>query len=181
MKKKIFFFLKIIVAFIVLILIASIGSFWYVNKTFISFEDGYDNRTDILELTIEGYTFLDRNNNNKLDVYEDDREVIIDRVLDVLSQMTLQEKIHLLKGAGMGSTIGMTKPGGIPGAVGAIVPTPRLGIPTVHLSDGPAGLRIEPTRENDDKTYYCTAFPIATLLASTWNESLVYGSRERNG
>ena len=86
MKKKKIFFLKIVVAFIVLILIASICSFWYVNKTFISFEDGYDNRTDILELTIDGYTFLDRNNNNKLDIYEDDREVIADRVLDVLSQ-----------------------------------------------------------------------------------------------
>lgn len=174
MKKKKIFFLKIVVAFIVLILIASICSFWYVNKTFISFEDGYDNRTDILELTIDGYTFLDRNNNNKLDIYEDDREVIADRVLDVLSQMTLQEKIHLLKGTGMASTIGMTKPDGIPGAVGAIVPTPRLGIPTVHLSDGPAGLRIEPSRDNDNKTYYCTAFPIATLLASSWNEALVY-------
>ena len=174
MKKKKLFFLKIVVALIVLILIASIYSFWYVNKTFISFEDGYDDRTDILELTIDGYTFLDRNSNNKLDIYEDDREAITDRVLDVLSQMTLKEKIHLLKGAGMASTIGMTKPGGIPGAVGAIVPTPRLGIPTVHLSDGPAGLRIEPSRENDDKTYYCTAFPIATLLASSWNETLVY-------
>jgi beta-glucosidase len=174
MKKKKLFFLKIVVALIVLILIASIYSFWYVNKTFISFEDGYDDRTDILELTIDGYTFLDRNSNNKLDIYEDNREAITDRVLDVLSQMTLQEKIHLLKGAGMASTIGMTKPGGIPGAVGAIVPTPRLGIPTVHLSDGPAGLRIEPSRENDYKTYYCTAFPIATLLASSWNETLVY-------
>lgn len=174
MKKKKLLFFKIIVTLILFILITSIGSLWYVNKTFISFEDGYDNRTDIHELTIDGYTFLDRNSNSKLDVYEDDREAITDRVLDVLSQMTLQEKIHLLKGAGMGSTIGMTKPGGIPGAVGAIVPTPRLGIPTVHLSDGPAGLRIEPTRENDDKTYYCTAFPIATLLASTWNETLVY-------
>ena len=174
MKKKKLFFFKIIVALILFILITSTGSLWYVNKTFISFEDGYDNRTDIHELTIDGYTFLDRNSNSKLDVYEDDREAITDRVLDVLSQMTPQEKIHLLKGAGMASTIGMTKPGGIPGAVGAIVPTPRLGIPTVHLSDGPAGLRIEPTRENDDKTYYCTAFPIATLLASSWNETLVY-------
>ena len=174
MKKKKLFFLKIIVTLILFILITSTGSLWYVNKTFISFEDGYDNRTDIHELTIDGYTFLDRNSNNKLDIYEDNREAITDRVLDVLSQMTLQEKIHLLKGAGMASTIGMTKPGGIPGAVGAIVPTPRLGIPTVHLSDGPAGLRIEPSRENDDKTYYCTAFPIATLLASSWNETLVY-------
>ena len=73
MKKKKIFFLRIVVALIVFILIASIYSSWYVNKTFISFEDGYDNQTDILELTIDGYTFLDRNNNNKLDIYEDDR------------------------------------------------------------------------------------------------------------
>ena len=99
MKKKKIFFLRIVVALIVFILIASIYSSWYVNRTFISFEDGYNDRTDILELTIDGYSFLDRNSNNKLDIYEDDREAISDRVLDVLSQMTLQEKIHLLKGA----------------------------------------------------------------------------------
>ena len=69
MKKKKLFFFKIIVALILFILITSTGSLWYVNKTFISFEDGYDNRTDIHELTIDGYTFLDRNSNSKLDVY----------------------------------------------------------------------------------------------------------------
>lgn len=174
MKKKKFVFFKIIVALILFILISALGFFWYLNHTFISFEDGYDDPTNINVLTIDGYTFLDRNNNTILDIYEDDRETIENRVHDVLAQMTLQEKIHLLKGAGMASSIGMTKPGGIPGAVGAIVPTPRLGIPTIHLSDGPAGLRIQPTRENDDKTYYCTAFPIASLLASSWNETLVY-------
>ena len=174
MKKKKFVFFKIIVALILFILISALGFFWYLNHTFISFEDGYDDPTNINVLTIDDYTFLDRNNNTILDIYEDDRETIENRVHDVLAQMTLQEKIHLLKGAGMASSIGMTKPGGIPGAVGAIVPTPRLGIPTVHLSDGPAGLRIQPTRENDDKTYYCTAFPIASLLASSWNETLVY-------
>ena len=91
MKKKQIFFLKNVVAFILFILITSICIFWYINKTFISFEDGYENRTDIPELTIDGYTFLDRNSNSTLDVYEDDREAITDRVLDVLSQMTIQE------------------------------------------------------------------------------------------
>jgi beta-glucosidase len=46
----------------------------------------------------------------------------------------------------------------------------RLGLPTVTVSDGPA-LRISPTRLNDSNTYFATAFPVGTSLASTWNES----------
>ena len=92
----------------------------------------------------------------------------------MLSQMTVEEKIHILKGSGMASGLGMVEPGeGVPGVVGTIVATPRLGIPSINLSDGPAGLRIEPKRDGIDRTFYCTAFPIATLLASTWNTELV--------
>ena len=174
MKKKKILFFKITGLLIFLILLSGGLSFWYVNKTFLTFENGYDEQTNFSELTKDGYTFFDRNNNGKLDVYEDHRHSIKARVHDVLSQMTLEEKIHILKGAGMASGIGITKPGGIPGAVGTIVPTPRLGIPTIYLSDGPAGLRIEPTRKGENKTFYCTAFPIATLLASSWNEALIY-------
>ena len=174
MKKKRILFFKITGLLIFLILLSGGLSFWYVNKTFLTFENGYDEQTNFSELTKDGYTFFDRNNNGKLDVYEDHRHSIKGRVHDVLSQMTLEEKIHILKGAGMASGIGITKPGGISGAVGTIVPTPRLGIPTIYLSDGPAGLRIEPTRKGENKTFYCTAFPIATLLASSWNEALIY-------
>jgi beta-glucosidase len=174
MKKKRILFFKITGLLIFLILLSGGLSFWYVNKTFLTFENGYDEQTNFSEITKDGYTFFDRNNNGKLDVYEDHRHSIKVRVHDVLSQMTLEEKIHILKGAGMASGIGITKPGGIPGAVGTIVPTPRLGIPTIYLSDGPAGLRIEPTRKGENKTFYCTAFPIATLLASSWNEALIY-------
>jgi beta-glucosidase len=159
---------------LILIITGFIG--WtYLNNTFLDFEEDFAEKTTFDTLTIDGYSFPDRNGNGRLDAYEDDRRPIKDRVEDLLSQMTPEEKIHLLKGAGIASAAGMTDPNeGIYGAVGLIVPTPRLGLPTLYLADGPAGVRILPVREGDDQTYYCTAFPIATLLASTWNPDLVY-------
>ena len=99
----------------------------------------------------------------------------IDKVIDA---MTIEEKAHLLIGTGMAGeggdnpVIGMTQ-NIVPGAAGTTYPIERLGIPAIVLADGPAGLRINPTREGDDQTYYCTHFPIGTLLASTWNQELV--------
>lgn len=99
----------------------------------------------------------------------------IDRVIKA---MTLEEKAHLVIGTGMegmsgdAPVIGATRKL-VPGAAGTTYPIPRLGIPAIVLADGPAGLRINPTREGDDNTYYCTHFPIGTLLASTWNADLV--------
>ncbi|WP_350290102.1 glycoside hydrolase family 3 C-terminal domain-containing protein [uncultured Croceitalea sp.] len=174
MKKKIVLALKILGVLVLLLVIAGFFMARHFSKTFLSFEDDYAEKKDFKELTVAGYTFLDRNANGELDVYEDNRKTIQERVNDVLSKMTMEEKLHLLKGSGLASAMGRTEPGeGIAGAVGTIVPTPRLGIPTVYLSDGPAGLRIQPTREGDENTYYCTAFPIATLLASSWNQDLV--------
>ncbi len=175
MKRILRLILKILGVLLLLLLLAGFLGWRYFNKTFLDFEGEYTEQLEFAERSQDGYAYWDRNANGILDVYEDDRQSIDARIADVLSQMTLEEKIHLLKGSGIASAMGRVEPGtGIPGAVGTIVPTPRLGLPTVYLSDGPAGLRILPTREGEDRTYYCTAFPIATLLASTWNENLVY-------
>ena len=49
---------------------------------------------DIIE--VDGYQFRDLNDNGELDVYEDWREDTEDRITDLLSQMTLEEKVGLL-------------------------------------------------------------------------------------
>lgn len=47
-------------------------------------------------LTIDGHTFRDLNKNGALDVYEDVRAPQADRVEDILSQMTVEEKAGML-------------------------------------------------------------------------------------
>ena len=98
----------------------------------------------------------------------------------VLKNMTLEEKANLLVGYTFGNSyFGLpTNPdpnaGAIVlGAAGNTAKIERLGIPHTVLTDGPAGVHIAATRPNDPNTYYCTGFPIGTLLASTWNTELV--------
>ncbi|WPQ63619.1 glycoside hydrolase family 3 N-terminal domain-containing protein [Chitinophaga sancti] len=129
-------------------------------------------------ITIDGYTFRDLNGNGKLDRYEDDRLSINDRVDDLISKMTDDEKASMLIGTGMPGFNGLTPVAGaiegkVPGAAGGTYAIPRLGIPEVIVADGPAGLRIKPVRENTKATFYCTAFPVGTALASTWNTPLL--------
>ncbi len=97
---------------------------------------------------------------------------------EIMSKMSLEDKAHFVIGTGMAgfsgdnAVIGATR-NLVPGAAGTTYPLDSLGIPAVVLADGPAGLRIDATREGDSATYYCTHFPIGTLLASTWNTELV--------
>lgn len=95
----------------------------------------------------------------------------------VIQAMTVDEKIRLLTGTGEVAEDILVAVGEtdkiVPGAAGTTYPIPRLGIPAMVMADGPAGLRISARRDSCPRTFYCTAFPVATLLASTWNTDLV--------
>ena len=99
----------------------------------------------------------------------------------VIKAMTLEEKVQLVVGAGFhlpgmdstGTGVGQTQDR-VPGAAGTTHAIERLGIPSLVTSDGPAGVRIDSTRKDQaGKTYYATAWPVATLLASSWDTTLV--------
>ncbi|MFL9844016.1 glycoside hydrolase family 3 C-terminal domain-containing protein [Flavobacterium rhizosphaerae] len=111
-------------------------------------------------------------------------------VKEVIDAMTLEEKVKVLVGTGKApkpktppgvssgwvpepTMIGHTEKK-VPGAAGNSCEIDCLGIPSLTFADGPAGVRISPKRKGDTiNTYYATAWPVGTMLASTWNTELV--------
>ncbi len=101
-------------------------------------------------------------------------------ISEIVKAMTLEEKVNLVVGQGM-YVPGMPMPGsGLPpteaqkrvtGAAGTTVAIPRLNIPGLVVCDGPAG--IHAFNGGKSRLYYATAWPIGTLLASSWDTALV--------
>ena len=98
-----------------------------------------------------------------------------DNIDEVLEAMTLEEKAALCVGSGWDSMLGITSSSDVlvSGAAGTTRAIERFGIPMTVNADGPAGVRINPTREGDSRTYYATGFPVGTALASSWDTELV--------
>ena len=93
----------------------------------------------------------------------------------VLKAMTLEEKAALVVGGNRRISVeennGMVGSHShqVPGAAGMTQAIQRLGIPATVLTDGPAGVRISPTRQNDSQTYYCMwALPWHALGTPSW-------------
>ncbi|HMO59381.1 MAG TPA: glycoside hydrolase family 3 N-terminal domain-containing protein, partial [Roseiflexaceae bacterium] len=78
-----------------------------------------------------------------------------DRIEQLLDQLTLAEQVSLLAGANFWNT----------------VPIPRLNIPALKVSDGPAGARGGGALVGGKKT---AAFPVGIALGSSWNVDLLY-------
>jgi beta-glucosidase len=83
------------------------------------------------------------------------------RINNLVSKMTLQEKVNMIHASSSFTT------GGVP----------RLGIPEMVTSDGPHGVRPEHGRDwelDNNSLDSGTALPTGVCLASTWNPSLGY-------
>lgn len=102
-----------------------------------------------------------------------------------MKSLSINDKISLVAGNGMvgfemldgfedlNPVIGFkTEEYMLPGAAGSTVPMPQYGLPAVIMTDGPAGVRISPTRKNTTETFYATGFPVGSLLACTWDTEL---------
>ncbi len=93
----------------------------------------------------------------------------------MVTQLSLSEKLDIVSGPGFSGegTVNLTSD--VAGAAGYIngVKNSTLDIPATKLADGPAGLRITAEPAGSSGTYYTTAWPIGTLLASTWNTELI--------
>lgn len=81
---------------------------------------------------------------------------------DMLNELTLEEKIAMIHGAGLFRT------GGVP----------RLNIPPLYMSDGPNGIRQEFKDDSwepiGDSSDYVSWLPSNTCLTSTWNPEMAY-------
>lgn len=89
-------------------------------------------------------------------------KVDIDHYINQFSDLEL---IALLVGPGMGSTQSIFGEFSsfVKGSAGQTVTLERLGLPSMILADGPAGVRLEA---------HTTGFPVGTVVASTWNIDL---------
>jgi len=93
-------------------------------------------------------------------LYKDTKQPVEKRVEDLLGRMTVEEKVSLLSGANWMDTVAI----------------PRLGIPSIKMADGPAGIRswFGPsalTNAADSKfpKFASTAFPSGIAVAATWD------------
>ena len=126
----------------------------------------YEENIVVVEKTMENPTLLD--------VYQGNVSME-----EFLASLSIEEMSYIVEGIGWGGSntpiIG-AQSNSVQGAAGET--TSRYyetrTIPNIVLADGPAGIRITQSYTQDGTTYYqyCTAFPIGTLIAQSWDKDV---------
>ena len=103
-----------------------------------------------------------------------------------VADLSVDEMAHIVEGISGASNpdpVVGAQANSVPGAAGettSLYYDTRL-IPNTVLADGPAGVRITQhyTQGGEDYFQYCTAFPIGTLIAMTWDPEVIeeFGNR----
>ncbi len=103
--------------------------------------------------------------------YKNPSLAVEQRVQDLLGRMTLQEKVAMLSGADWMET----------------VPNERLGIPSIKMADGPAGIRAwagpssEGIPETSKAKVTTTSFPSGIAMGATWDPDLLQSQGQAIG
>ena len=96
--------------------------------------------------------------------YKNPATPVEQRVTDLLSRMTREEKVSMLAGSGWMESM----------------PIERLGIPAIKMADGPMGVRswagssAVTNAANNPVKVESTSFPAGVAMAATWNLGLVH-------
>jgi beta-glucosidase len=102
-----------------------------------------------------------------------------DPVKVIIKNMTLEDKIKIVVGKGFslpGLNMGAndTTPDKIFAISGHTIPISKFGIPSISMADGPSGIhRWAMTAKDSAEGNFSTAWPVGTLLASSWDTALI--------
>ena len=89
----------------------------------------------------------------------------LEKYQEWLKQMTLEEKVSLFMGRDFWHT----------------VPIERIGIPSIKMTDGPHGLRVQENAEDnlgDNVSQKATCFPTEATISNSWDTQLVFAMGE---
>ena len=132
----------------------------------------------IVLLTVLTCSTIFAQDKNDVPIYKDVEKHVETRIKDIISKLTLEEKIGLTIGDGRYLT--SIEPKLVETGEGIIKPSrnikvliPRLGIEGFTHINGPSGVNTGNPPEDDSDFHYTTAFPSATCLAATWDTELV--------
>jgi len=102
-----------------------------------------------------------------------------DPIPAIVKAMTLEEKVKMVVGKGFslpGLNMGSNDntPDKLAAISGHTIPLPKYGIPSIGMADGPSGIhRWAMTAKDSSDNLFSTAWPVGTLLASSWDTALV--------